>query len=444
VSGSWSRRRVLGHIGATLRAAAVTPLVACVAAGGAVSEVAPAAQLRKGTNIVWAVDEGATRTLVRQEQVKLFKEQFPDIGIEFMLGATSQEKVQTLFAAGTPPDLFRGETPILTYLASRAQLVALDPLIRRDKYDRSDFFPNIWEHWGWKGKLYGVPFLGVQIAYYNRSLAQRNGLKLPSSWGDSSWTWDAFLDVSRKATVRQGGSTTQWGNDLGTTQFSWQPWVWANGGEVFSADGTKILLGEPAAVEALQFRADLIHKHGVAPTTAELAAQGGQRPLFLGGKLLLYYFPIAHVGLNRKEASFDWSVTALPRGKGKPATYGGGVGWFLASATKVKDETWEFMKLLASKESVRLEALRGEAPPSRKSVASEPGYSNPPEAPGADMKMVVEALGLLRFDFVLLEGVKITAILTEELEPMWQGTKTAREAVGQAVDRIKPLLNPPA
>ena len=37
-------------------------------------------------------------------------------------------------------------------------------------------------------------------------------------------------------------------------------------------------------------------------------------------------------------------------------TSGGDVGGFMATASKVRDETWEFMKLLASKENVRMEA----------------------------------------------------------------------------------------
>ena len=58
----------------------------------------------------------------------------------------------------------------------------------------------------------------------------------------------------------------------------------------------------------------------------------------------------------------------MAHGQGKPATAsGGGVGWFLANDSKVKDETWELRKVLASKESVKLEAVRGEAPPSRRS-----------------------------------------------------------------------------
>jgi hypothetical protein len=58
------------------------------------------------------------------------------------------------------------------------------------------------------------------------------------------------------------------------------------------------------------------------------------------------------------------------------------------------------------------------------------------------MKLVVEALDLIHFDAVLLQGVKVATILDEQLAPMWRGEKTAREAVGQAVELVKPLLNP--
>ena len=53
------------------------------------------------------------------------------------------------------------------------------------------------------------------------------------------------------------------------------------------------------------------------------------------------------------------------------------MGWFLAGDSKSKDESWELLKHLASKESVRLEAVRGEAPPSRRSIAAEPAFVNP-------------------------------------------------------------------
>lgn len=314
--------------------------------------------------------------------------------------------------------------------------------MRRDKYDLADFFPIYWElwKWKWKGKYFGVPFMGIRVAYFNRAMVNQLGGRVPpASWRDSSWTWGAFLEICKRA-KQQGG---RWGADLGPGRRDWQPWVWSNDGDLFNADGTTTVLDQPPAVEAIQFLADLIHRHRVAPTAGELQGQGGRRALFEAGNLFLYHEPINSIANNRRTASFDWSITGLPRGRAKvAAASGGGPGWFLANDSKVKDETWELMKVLASKEGVRLEAVRGEAPPSRRSVANEPAFINPPEPPGSDMKVVVEAREQLRREVPLVEGVEIDRILTEELAPVWQGTKPAREAITQAVSKIKPLLNP--
>jgi hypothetical protein len=100
------------------------------------------------------------------------------------------------------------------------------------------------------------------------------------------------------------------------------------------------------------------------------------------------------------------------------------------------------MKVLGSKESVRLEAVRGEAPPSRRSIAAEPAFVNPAEAPGGDMKVVVEALEALHVETPLIQGVEADRVLTEELGPAWRGERTLRESLAQATTRLKPLLNP--
>ncbi|HEX2514003.1 MAG TPA: extracellular solute-binding protein [Chloroflexota bacterium] len=412
------------------------------AGGGAGAEVAPAGTPRKGTTIQWAVDSGPTRTPLREEQVQLFKAQFPDLSVEYVQGATGTEKLQALFAAGTPPDIFRQETAGMPYFASRGQLTGLDPYLRRDRYDLSDFFPAAWGLWSWKGRHLGVPFMGIRVAYYHRGLADSAAVRRPpATWKDPAWTFDAFLDACRK--VSAGGSG-RWGFDVGPDRRDWQPWVWNNGGDLFSPDGTKLLLEEPPAVEALQFLVDLIHRHRAAPVPGELQAQGGRRGAFQAGSLLLYHEPVNSIAANRRVPGLDWSVTGLPRGKARASSSsGGGVGWFLAGDSKSKDESWELLKHLASKESVRLEAVRGEAPPSRRSIAAEPAFVNPPEPPGADMKVVVEALEAIKVETALINGVEVDRALDEELAPVWRGERTLREAVSQAATRIRPLLNPP-
>jgi multiple sugar transport system substrate-binding protein len=445
-----NRRELLQRSAALAGPGALWPLTACGRGAGSgtqgqpAGELAPPARIRRGAKVVWAVDEGPTRTPLRQDQVQLFQAQFPDVEVELLAGgASDMEKLQTAFAAGTPPDLFRQETPGFAFFASRGQIAPLDALMKRDKYDLADFFPAAWELWRWKERYFGVPFLGIRIAYFNRDLVRQAGASMPpASWKDPAWTWTTFLETCR--TVRHAAGN-RWACDLvsGTTRRDWQPWVWSNGGALFNQDGTKVLLAEPPAVEALEFLVDLVHRHRVAPTADELQAMGGRRALFQAGNLFLYHEPVNSIAANRRGASFDWSLTGLPRGKGKTAVAsGGGVGWFLAAPSTVKDETWELMKVLASKDGVRLEALRGEAPPSRRSVAAEPAFSNPSEPPGPDMKVVIEALEQMGLEPPLIEGVEIDRLLGEALGPAFQGQKPVREAVAQAVPRIQPLLNP--
>jgi multiple sugar transport system substrate-binding protein len=449
VGAGVSRRRALALI---VGGAASGPLAGCSAGGGAGGAggasgagggAAPAAQIKKGAKIVWAVDDSPpTRTQLREDQLKLFKQAFPDVSVESVTGATGAEKLQALFAAGTPPDMFRQETSGMAFFASQKQLASLDPFIKRDKYDLSDFFPTAWELWKWKGQHYGVPFLGIRILFFNRALAQQTGAKVPATWKDPGWTWDAFLQACQKVTAGQGTPATRWGADLGTVRRDWQPWVWSNGGDLFNADGTQVTLDEPAATEAIQYLADLIHRQRVAPTPDEMTAQGGRTGVFQAGNLLLYHNPVNNVATNRKGVSFDWSLSGLPRGRAKSAaSSGGGVGWFLTGASRVLDETWELMKVLASKEGVRMEAVRGEAPPSRRSVADEPEFISPPEPPKGDMKVVVEALEAMHVETPLIKGVEIDKILDEELAPVWSGGRTAKEGINQAVTKIKPLLN---
>src|SRR5687768_10886737 len=96
------RRNKLNRTRRAVLAAVPFVLAACGAPAGTSSgpagDAAPAAQLKKGASIQWAVDDGPTRTPLREDQVKLFKTQFPDLNVEFVLGSTGTEKLQTLFS----------------------------------------------------------------------------------------------------------------------------------------------------------------------------------------------------------------------------------------------------------------------------------------------------------------------------------------------------------
>jgi ABC-type glycerol-3-phosphate transport system substrate-binding protein len=104
------------------------------------------------------------------------------------------------------------------------------------------------------------------------------------------------------------------------------------------------------------------------------------------------------------------------------------------------EEAWALLLTVVSKEGVRLEAISGEAPPSRKSVAYGKEYLEPNAPPGRAMRVVVEALEVLRPDVPLVNGPEFEETLATGLQPLWDGQQTARQALAAVRPRVETLL----
>jgi multiple sugar transport system substrate-binding protein len=89
-------------------------------------------------------------------------------------------------------------------------LADLTPLIERDKWDTSDFIPEVFAIYNVEGKQYGIPFLTTgSYVYYNMKLFDEAGVPYPpSDWNDKSWTWDAFLETAKKLTKNPDDPST--------------------------------------------------------------------------------------------------------------------------------------------------------------------------------------------------------------------------------------------
>lgn len=425
----------------TLLAGSATALVAACAPGA--ENRSAATQLKTGITLQWGTSTGQTRLELRTKQVEMFERQFPGIRVENVVGGSDVNKIKAGMAAGTPYDLIRVTTTQYAGFAHQRSVIPLDPLIKRDRYDLKDFFPAAVAQWQWRGKQWALPFLGVLTAYVNTELVEQSGARrAPNTWHDRTWDMNAFLEFCRKATRQAGGRTLQWG--FSGTHNNWRyymPWLWANGGEMFDRDLTRVAFSDPPALEGLQFLADLINKHRVAPHPDELAELGGTDKPFRDGKVAITAASVNAIAANRQVPGLRWTLTAYPRGTKGIAMGGGGVGWFITTGSRYPDETWELLKVVLSPESDKLTALMGEAPPARRSVARDPEFLNPKEPPGADMKVVVEALeSALRTDPVLIQGDEIFKIFADELAPLWAGTRSAREAAEIIQGRVRPML----
>ena len=151
-------------------------------------------------------------------------------------------KIQTLFAAGTPPisiAICRRSRPS-SPCTQKACMCSWTTTSSATAYDISDFRPDAIELYRWDGKTYALPRdYGNQNLYYNVDLFEEAGVEPPpADWEDTEFTFDVFLDMAQQLTKTEGDRTTQWGFLVNRGQRPWASWVYSNGGALVHMDDT--------------------------------------------------------------------------------------------------------------------------------------------------------------------------------------------------------------
>jgi ABC-type glycerol-3-phosphate transport system substrate-binding protein len=387
-------------------------------------------------------------------------QQIPGLAAEFVntSGQNHNEKVTAAMAGGTPIDVFILSPGDLVPFADAGRVRALDDLLRRDRYDATDFFEKCLDQYRWRGNRYALPRgFGNQEVFYSTALWDAAGLaRPPYDWAARGWTTQEFLDAARRLARLKAASTGPaeaidgerrpaggggaeagvWGWSQGTGLRQWAPWVWSFGGDILDQQGTRCVLDQPPAVEGLQFLQDLIHRHRVMPPPAArvdtVAALGsGQLAMTLGTPAL--------VGRYRQVRGLAFDVAPMPR-RATRLTSGGGVGWHLAATTPYVNEAWALQQWLASVEVQTWECEAGGAAPARKSVSASPCY-NDRTGPPRGVEVFLQAPAFVRPDPQAPGWAEAEALLTAALAALWDGSKTARQVTRETVPPINRLLN---
>lgn len=376
---------------------------------------------------------------VRDTWTQKFTAKFPNITVEHQPVPTADynTKLQTLFAAGTAPDIYRylqENVPIITAVTKKMH-VQLDPFIAADKYDLSDFRKEAVNLYAWDGGLYALPRdYGDQNLFINLDLFKKAGIEPPSvDWEEKSFTFAKFLEIAQKLTIKSGSKVEQWGFLVNRGWRPWASWVYNNGGTVVKKDAkgvaTSISLDEANAVEALQFLQDLMHKHQVAPRP-DMETELGGFDLFATGRVGMMINNPSSVNQYRTIQAFKWDVATLPIGKAtRRGTGGGGSGWAIGSTTKSPKAAWEFLKFISSADAELDEVEVGATTPSRVSVGNSTKFLDPTKPP-ANAKGFTQAQEYIVRDPVHVKWPELSSrILTPNMDQLWNGSKTAADVV---------------
>lgn len=387
---------------------------------------------------------------IRDKWSQEFVEANPNVKVDHQTIPADQyvTKIQTLYAAGTPPDVYcylQEATPIIT-VAEKKMHLPLTDFIERDSLDLSDFRPDSLNLYIWDDVTYALPRdYGNQNVYYNVDLFEEAGLaNPPADWEDTTWTFDAFLETAQALTKSSNGRTEQWGFLVNRAQRPWASWLYSNGGALVNRDDRGVAIESAmtneASVAALQFVQDLIHTHKVAPSP-DIESELGGFELFATGRVGMMINNPSAVNRYRTIEAFRWNVATLPLGAtDRRGTGGGGTGWASGAATAIPDLAWEFIKHITTPEAQLDEVSVGATTPSRVSVVTSEAFLNP-ELPPENAAAFAQAQEYVVRDPVHVLWPEITQrIYTPKMDLLWSGTADAASVAQQITDEANPLF----
>ena len=442
-------------------------------AGGAATggDAAPATKLKAGTTVQWML-QGATGPNLEADTKagQTFEQQFASQGLKVdrqqsLNGKDYTDKRTALFAAGDMPHVIWTLPADVPQFQSKKLLLNLTTYMKRDKFDFSDFFAAGWDAFRYAGEgkpaliaqsndapptaagggdLFGAPKdVPTRALGYNADAFAEVGAKLPAAnWTESGWTWQSFLDAALKLTKRDGtgpNGVGRWGWFGHEGQQEWLPWVYNNGGELFSPDGKESRFDSAKTVEAFQFLADLQHRHKVAATPEQRKSEPIAEQLFFTGKLAMLHFGPANVGRYRTSMpGINWDVAVWPKGGGPGTAIGSGSGWMVPAGTKDPDAAWLFIQHLTGMVVQRTNAEAGSGVPARRSVMDQIFAKQP--APPKNVRVFEANAKTARIVPPILRWTEMMAVVDKLLPSLWAGEKTAREVCGEIKRLTDPIL----
>ena len=311
-----------------------------------------------------------------------FESKHPHIKVEWQrlprtpAGKPPSEAFSALIASDDPIDVIQFSSGWTGLAVAQGGLLALDQLVARDRYDLTDYWPGLLAASRWRGALYALATNAMPLLLLgNATLFADAGLAVPPG----AWSWEQFLAAARTlATSPVYGFAFPFNGHLPLTL----SWIRGNGGDMLSDDLERSLVNRPAAQEAVQWLADLVHVHTVTQTADEAASGKQITALWKAGRVaMMHQSWLPEASRRRSAPPGEVAYAELPRGPVHPTSYmtipfG---AWYISSASSVPDEAWAFLMRWTSAEVQRDYHAFGHdesyvgllMPPARQAVASE-------------------------------------------------------------------------
>ncbi|MDD3336966.1 MAG: sugar ABC transporter substrate-binding protein [Eubacteriales bacterium] len=264
----------------------------------------------------------------------------PNVKIEISCQADVSglnQKIQATIGTTDAPEIF-----FINYNLA-AEYIPLGIVADLSSYeiDQSELASGIVNAYTVDDKVYAVAKDTDSYAvFYNKSLFDAAGVAYP----ENDWTIEDFCETAKNLTSDGVVGWTNSGSDRVYYNF-----IYSNGGEIYSADGTASAINTPEAAEPIQALMNLVSE-GYAYTGPQLsevsdttAFTSGIAAMTINGSWMISQYATA-LGDNL-------GIVELPSGKAGKFSSNHGIGYATTAANEHMDETVDFLRYLATYEA---------------------------------------------------------------------------------------------
>jgi sn-glycerol 3-phosphate transport system substrate-binding protein len=353
------------------------------------------------------------------------------------------------FRAGNAPNIVQVfEVGTATMMYSKGAIVPVAEIMKSagEKFDQSVYISAVAGYYSSpKGDMMSFPFnSSTTVFYYNKDMFAKAGMdpnKAPVTWQDVT-----LAAAKLKANGERCAYTTGWQSWVHLESFSaWHNVEFASKGNGMTGIDTRLKFNSPLHVRHIENMANWA-KQG-------LFTYGGRKnepeaKFFSGECGMLTSSSGAYANIS-KNAKFKWAVAPLPYyadvpGAPQNTVIGGASLWAMAGRPAAENKgVAKFFKFLSQPElQAKWHQETGYLPITTAAyeLSKKSGFYE--KNPGTDVavqQMIVKTTDKSR-GIRLGSMVQIRTIIDEELEYVWAGKKTAKEALDTAVKRGDELL----
>ena len=303
----------------------------------------------------WNTANGYSHRIIN-DAISKYEAEHPHIKVLYESGILKEDYSEWLaeqMMKGEAPDVFFILPEDMNTMVGAGALEDLTEFIRSDKdFDPADFYEAAYEYGRLDSYQFSLPFeCAPELMFVNRSLLEAEGVKMP----DKDWKWEDLRSICEKVTKDsdQNGTTDQYG----VANYRWEEAFSSNDVMLFNETGTECYFTDEKAGNALAFLDSLegLNIRNAGSTDYFEHGNVAFQPMYYSNYRAYVSNPV-HAS---RYADFEWDFLTMPAGvDGDNSSRLDTLSVAMYSGSRMKEEAWDFIKLLTCDEEIQSEIFR--------------------------------------------------------------------------------------